>query len=137
MKDIIFDCIKKTSDVMYVFFYTKQSVTIILLCIFNKNNTKYVLNLKTFTQVCLGLLLALDPHCRGKLLQSRYCLTVKTTIQLKSSKEKLSKDDYLIFPQVLSIIVFDPFTELFITLCIMVSALLKHHHSCLISRTLF
>ena len=56
------------------------------------------------SDVCVGLLLALDQDSRGDHKSSIfYSLTV-------------------IF-QVLSIIVFDPFTELFITLCIVVNVL--------------
>ena len=72
MKDIIFDCIKKTSDVMYVSYpsdekiynYKNKS---------NNNNNIIVKQWKNGIQVCLGLLLAVDPHCRGELLQSHYC----------------------------------------------------------------
>ena len=51
----------------------------------------------------LGLLLALDQNCGGNI-----------TIFEGSTVTP-------VLPQVLSIIVFDPFTELFITLCIVVN----------------
>lgn len=56
--------------------------------------------------VCLGLLLALDQDSRGDILFVFLQFFPLTT-----------------FLQVLSIIVFDPFTELFITLCIVVNVL--------------
>ena len=55
--------------------------------------------------MCLGLLLALDKNCRGNQL-------LTPNLLYKHSNTHT---------QVLSIIVFDPFTELFITLCIVVN----------------
>ena len=55
--------------------------------------------------MCLGLLLALDKNCRGDQ-------PLTTNLLDKYSNTHT---------QVLSIIVFDPFTELFITLCIVVN----------------
>ena len=54
----------------------------------------------------LGLLLALDQNCGGNI----------TIFEIMEGSTLT-----LLLPQVLSIIVFDPFTELFITLCIVVN----------------
>ena len=43
-------------------------------------------------KVRLGLLLALDPHCRGKLLQPQYCLTLERVIWLKMIGIEIKED---------------------------------------------